>query len=547
MSEKKNPNPEKKSPGQQNGQSPVAPSTSSDKATQGKPVNNMKTDAAGKLAEPVKMDSSKPDNAAVTGAPAQGKTSPEPVKAAIRPENGKPDNVASNATSASMQSKASPEPAKPTTPPPAKPVNVPPPVARTPEAKSESGGKGLALIALAVSIAALALGGYQFLQNSKLASQLSDQHAVLQKETSRLDSANSTTSEQLAALRSDVAAIQLPAPGMDRDSVVKTIAENMAKVEKSVTDMQANAANELDKRLSALPKAMDRAAVQSLVKQELATFAQSLGGNQPALDFSDEIAKVEASEARSKQILADIEKNAAQLDSRLQQALADAEKQLAELADSRASVLNLVTLAQLAGHARQYQAAAQYLQQATAHLAAGDNAEWQGALADAAQRFQQLASQPSPHAAIDHLIVRVGEWPVRNSDASNLIAPDAAAAPKTLMDRVKHVGHEIIAHTVTVVPLDDEGLAWINHNPALQNIIRQNVRLDLAFARNALQMQDNVAYANIAATLKAEIERYFDASNAEVKSALETLAKLENAQQTLPDLAPVIQALRNSQ
>lgn len=546
MSEKTNPNPEKKSPGQQNSQTPVTSSTPPGKAPQSQPEHNVKTDAGGKPTESVKADNTKTDNAAAASASAQGKTPPSPVAASIKKENGKPDNF-SAAASASVQDKASSEPAKPTTPSSAKPVNTPPPVTRIPETKSESGSKGLALIAFAVSVAALALGGYQFLQNSRLASQLNDQRAVLQKETSRLDSADSTASEQLAALRSDVAAIQLPAPGMDRDSVVKTIAENMAKMEKSVAEMQANTANELDKRLSALPKAMDRAAVQSLVKQELATFAQTLGGSQPTLDFSDEIAKVEASEARSKQILADIEKNAAQLDSRLQQALADAEKQLAELADSRASVLNLVTLAQLAGHARQYQAAAQYLQQANAHLAAGDNAEWQGALADAAQRFQQLASQPSPHAAIDHLITRVDEWPIRNSNASNLIAPDAATVPKTLIDKVKHVGHEIIAHTVTVVPLDDEGLAWINHNPVLQNIIRQNVRLDLAFARNALQMQDSVAYANIAATLKTEIERYFDASSAEVRSALETLSKLESAQQTLPDLAPAIQALRNSQ
>lgn len=542
MSDKKNPNPDKKSPNPQNSASSVIPPAPG-KAPQNAPVQNMKADAASKAAEPVKTDSPKPDSASPA---AQGKTPSEPVKAAAKAENGKPDHIAT-AASASVPGKASPEPTKPVTPPPAKPAHTPPPVTRAPETKAE-GGKCLALIALAVSVAALALGGYQFLQNSKLVSQLNDQRAVLQKEASRLDAADSANAEQLAALRSDVAAIQLPAPGMDRDSVVKTIAENIAKVEKSVADMQASAASELDQRLSALPKAMDRAAVQSLLKQELATFAQSLGGNQPMLDFSDEIAKVEASEARSKQILADIEKHAAQLDSRLQQALADAEKQLAELADSRASVLNLVTLAQLAGHARQYQAAAQYLQQAGAHLAAGDNAQWQGALADAAQRFQQLASQPSPHAAIDQLIARVGEWPFRNSDASNLIAPDeSAAAPKTLMDKVKHVGHEIIAHTVTVVPLDDEGLAWVNHNPALQNIIRQNVRLDLAFARNALQLQDSAAYAGIAATLKAQMERYFDTGNAEVKGALETLSKLESAQQTLPDLAPVIQALRNGQ
>lgn len=489
---------------------PTPPQASNDKKTSVPPVSASPS-------APQNPPAKQPDSAKNAASP-----SAPPPAADKKPEaDQKPD---SKPAAAAAGKKPDPKPA------------TPPPVQRAPEAKPAS-GKGLSGIALAVAAVALALSGYQFLQNAKLASQLNDQRAVLQKEAARLDAADQSASEQLAVLRSDVAAIQLPAPGMDRDSVVKTIAENLAKAEKTFADT-------LDKRFAALPQGLSREDVQSQIKQALATFAQ---GSQPTIDFSDEIAKVQASEATAKQILAQIEGQAAQFDNRVQQALADAQKQLAALADSRASTLNLVTLAQLVGHAGQYQAAAQYLQQAAAHLAAGDNAEWQSALADAAQRFRQLASQPAPHAAIDHLIARVGEWPIRNSGASNLIAPDAGAAPQTLLDKVKHVGREIIAHTVTVVPLDDEGLAWINANPALQNIIRQNVRLDLAFARNALHMQDSAAYASIAATLKTEIERYFDASNAEVKNALETLARLESAQHTLPDLAPLIQALRNGQ
>lgn len=530
MSEKKNTPPHKQNPGKSpaNNQPAASPSPASAPASKS-PDNKPEPQAAPKKPEtsPAANPAQKPADKPQTPAP-QASTAPKadtvkPADSKAETKTGTPDKAASAA------------PAKPATPPP---------VQRAPATQENSKGRGLSLLALAISAVALALGGYQFMQNAALKSQLQDQRSATHKEISRLDAADSTTGEQITALRNDIANIQMPAPGMDRDSVVKTLAESSAKLEKSIAEAKTAALGEMEKRLAAIPQGLKREDVQSQIKQALATFAQ---GSQPTLDFSDEIAKVQASESSAKNILAQIEQQAAQVDSRLQQALADAEKQLAKLADSRASTLNLVTLAQLAGHAGQYQAAAQYLQQAAALVVNSEHARLQSDLANAAQRFQQLSSLPSPHASIDQLIARVGEWPIRNSGTTNLIAPDAAAAPKTLMDKVKHVGHEIIAHTVTVVPLDDEGLSWINHNPALQNIIRENVRLDLAFARNALQLQDSAAYTRIAATLKGEIERYFDADSPEIRGALDTLAKLESAQHALPDLAPVIQALRNGQ
>lgn len=420
-----------------------------------------------------------------------------------------------------------------------KPVN-PPPVHRAPAGPPAKSGNMLGLIALAVSVAAL---GGSFVLHSMQAGAIHDESALLKKTLASADSVAANESA-IAALRSDLAAVQTP--GMDRASVMQALAENSDGLTRQMQEQIAALQSSLDKRLAELPKTLERGDVQSLVKQELATFAQTLDGNRPALDFSDEIAKVQTSEANAKQVLAQIEQSAAQLDGRIRQALADAEKRLSNMADSQSSLINLLSLAQLAGHAGQYQAAAQYLQQAAALLPGTEQASWQGAVNDAAQTYRELSTRPAPAGTVDGLIARVGEWPLRDSGAQNLLAADAEARPQTFMDTVRQVGNDILASTVTVTPLDDEGMAWINHNPALQNIIRQNVRLDLAFARNALQMRDKAAFTQITATLKGQIERYFDTGNADVAAALETLARLDGTQTDLPDLAPMIQTLRNA-
>lgn len=442
-----------------------------------------------------------------------------------KPADSKPAATTSPASShANKPADVKPAPA-PASKPPAPPVNPP-----TDTAKK---GNGLSLLALAVSAIALALGGYQFVQNSALKSQLNEQRAVTTKEVARLDESDKQSREQIATLRSDIANIQVPS--LDMDSVKQAIAANGAALEDSV-----------NQRFATLPEPLARNDVQSLIKQELATFAQNLDGNRPALDFSDEIAKVQASENSAKQVLAQIEQQANTLDSRLKQALSEAEKHLNDVASSQSSLVNLLALAQLAGHAGQYQAAAQYLQQADKMLTGTAHADWQGALRDAAKQYLQLSAAPSPASSLEAIIDRVGEWPLRESGQSNLLQSEAAPQTATFMDKMQQIGSDILANTVTVMPLDDEGLVWINHNPALQNIIRQNVRLDLAFARNALQMQDKAAFTQITATLKGQIERYFDTSHADVAAALQTLDTLNSAQISLPDLAPMIQTLRSA-
>lgn len=452
-------------------------------------------------------------------------TKPADIKASASPAPVTPSTGSKNPADKAAATQATPaSSAEKRTPPPPSTQNT-----------NSNSGKGLTLITLLVAAAALALSGYQFTQIAALKSALNDQRTATTKDLSRLDSVDQHTSEQLSALQRDLAQVQVPAPGVDMAAVNQAIAENNA---------QSKAA--LEQALANLPKGLARSDVQSLVKQELATFAQTLDGNRPALDFSDEIAKVQASESSAKQVLAQIEQRASEWDQHVKQTLADAEKHLNDVAGSQSSLVHLLALAQLAGHAGQYQAAAQYLQQASALLPGSEHMDWQGAIRDAAEQYQRYAAQPSPTTTLDLLIQGVEQWPLRESGHSNMLQSDANAQSDTFMGKMQQIGHDILANTVTVMPLDDEGLVWIEQNPALQNIIRQNVRLDLAFARNALQMQDKAAFTQIASTLKNEIERYFDTQNADVASALNTLEQLNGAQISLPDLAPMIQTLRSA-
>ena len=94
--------------------------------------------------------------------------------------------------------------------------------------------------------------------------------------------------------------------------------------------------------------------------------------------------------------------------------------------------------------------------------------------------------------------------------------------------------------------IDDAGLTWIQANDALQIILKENLRLDLAYARNALQLHDQAAYAATADRLHGDIERLFDVNNDKVASALATLEALKTRSSNAPDIAALIEKLEQA-
>ena len=127
-----------------------------------------------------------------------------------------------------------------------------------------------------------------------------------------------------------------------------------------------------------------------------------------------------------------------------------------------------------------------------------------------------------------------------------MLAAKEQTAPADWQDKLKDAGQNILEKTITVVKIDDAGNAWIQANDALQIIHKDNLRLNLAFARNALQLRDQAGYNNIAKELYAQIERLFDTANSDVAAALATLEKLETRDDKVPDIGALIEQIEKA-
>ena len=160
--------------------------------------------------------------------------------------------------------------------------------------------------------------------------------------------------------------------------------------------------------------------------------------------------------------------------------------------------------------------------------------------------YAVLAAQATPAAQIDAIIATLPAWPYKNVNPLNLLAPKAEAKAADWKDRLKGVGANILDKTITVSKIDDAGLTWIQTNEALQIILKENLRLDLAYARNALQLHDQAAYAATADRLHGDIERLFDVDNDNVAAALATLEALKTRGNNAPDIAALIEKLEQA-
>ena len=214
-------------------------------------------------------------------------------------------------------------------------------------------------------------------------------------------------------------------------------------------------------------------------------------------------------------------------------------------------LINALKMAQIAANDGNYNAAKAYLEQAGAtytlfNLGQSNYAQYQDELAKLRSDYAVLAAQATPAAQIDAIITTLPAWPYKNVNPLNLLSPKAETKAADWKDRLKGVGANILDKTITVSKIDDAGLAWIQTNDALQIILKENLRLDLAYARNALQLHDQAAYAATADRLHSDIERLFDVNNDNVAAALATLEALKNSGGNAPDIAALIEKLEQA-
>ena len=383
-------------------------------------------------------------------------------------------------------------------------------------------GRGLAILALLVSVAVAGGGAYTLKQFSETYSDTVAQVA-LQMQTQE-------SAQQNYASNSQVDDLALRLNNLEK----QTQALNNLD---STIDAAVAARQTSDEQIAAIVAAnsISREQAESLIKQELATFAQG----ETKIDLSKEIAAVQSSEAAAKAAVQQIDEKRVLIEHALAQNNSSANPY---------PLINALKMAQIAANDGNYSAAKAYLDQAGAtftlfNLGQSNYAAYQDELTKLRTQYAVLAAQATPAAQIDAIIATLPAWPYKNA---NPLARKTEVKAADWKERLKGVGADILDKTITVSEIDDAGLTWIQANEALQIILKENLRLDLAYARNALQLHDQAAYAATADRLRGEIERLFDSSNNNVAAALATLEQLKTGNSNAPDIAALTEKLEQA-
>ncbi|WP_314888783.1 uroporphyrinogen-III C-methyltransferase [Cardiobacterium hominis] len=391
-------------------------------------------------------------------------------------------------------------------------------------------GRGLALLALLVSIATAGAGIYALKQFSDSY----DRAFTLQAKAQESALQHFASTGQVDDLTLRVEALNKQTQVLNNlDSTINTaIAANQLSEDQIAALVAANSIN--------------REQAESLIKQALATFAQG----ETKIDLSKEIAAVEKSEAAAKAAVQQIDDKAQTFAREIDEKRVLIEHALAQSNNSinPFPLINALKMAQIAANDGNYNAAKAYLEQAGAtytlfNLGQSNYAQYQDELAKLRSDYAVLAAQATPAAQIDAIITTLPAWPYKNVDP---LAHEETVKAADWKERLKGIGADILKKTITVREIDDAGLTWIQANDALQIILKENLRLDLAYARNALQLHDQAAYAATADRLHAEIERLFDVNNDNVAAALATLEALKNSGGNAPDIAALIEKLEQA-
>ena len=383
-------------------------------------------------------------------------------------------------------------------------------------------GRGLAILALLVSVAVAGGGAYTLKQFSETYSDTVAQVA-LQMQTQE-------SAQQNYASNSQVDDLALRLNNLEK----QTQALNNLD---STIDAAVAARQMSDEQITAIVAAnsISRDDAESLIKQELATFAQG----ETKIDLSKEIAAVQNSEAAAKAAVQQIDEKRVLIEHALAQSNSSANPY---------PLINSLKMAQIAANDGNYSAAKAYLDQAGAtftlfNLGQSNYAAYQDELTKLRTQYAVLAAQATPAA---HIAALSATWPAWPSTNANPLARKTEVKAADWKERLKGVGADILDKTITVSEIDDAGLTWIQANEALQIILKENLRLDLAYARNALQLHDQAAYAVTADRLHDEIERLFDSSNNNVAAALATLEQLKTGNSNAPDIAALTEKLEQA-
>lgn len=505
--------------------------------------NNSK---ANKPTQKVESSTTKPvENKVVESKPVT--TSASNPASDTKPSENKPSTNAENVIPEPKpaEKKTDTKTSLPPTPPGATKTNSSTPSPKQSEKKKDS---KLTLLALLIALASVGLSIYSIVQNQKQPSidigSIEKTAAAAEQQALAAEKRSNDIAQTVEALQNHVA----------------NQAQSLDKAE--VSQLIANALSDYAKT-QAKPNNLSREDVEKMISS--AALAQQTGTPSPELTQLLTQIRQQSEEAqntltqlntRSNEIAAQLNNQAQTLAQQLNTQVQQLSSHLTTTIESRPNaqaLINALLLANIAIQDGHYLTADKYLSMAeqaftTDHLNNTALANYQSQISELKSAVSKLAGQGDPIADINNIINTIPAWPMKQSNHSQTKPTKANDTQnQTALQTAENIGTRILHRTFTIVHNDDSGLAWINAHPDLQILIRENVRLDLAFARNALQLRDMDSYKNTIDALIPRIKQYFDDNNDTVKNAINGLEKLSTRNtDELPDIATLIKNIQQA-
>lgn len=420
------------------------------------------------------------------------------------------------------------------------------------QTKSSGGGKGLAILAFLIACATGGGGAYLYQEHLKLVAHLAEQKNDLGTVTKIL-----ATSEE---------------------KVINLINDNRKESlnnSKSLENKQENISNLFNETKSALEQRFiaESEATKKAIEEALYNYAR---GDLPKVDLEKEITEMNQIKEENKNTLkqvqeqvqlsnnkalewdnyfanrkGELEKNIQDSLQLINTAISTELEKFAENIKKQANpqpFLNALAMADIAGKNGQYSTALLYLNEAKSafnsyNLNQEPYLNFEGALQKLIGQYQELSQAQPAYLQINALMADLDKWQFLADPAKPVFEGKELTEESGVVDKILYVGNDFLKNTVTVIDKADRELSWVSNSINLQSIIRQNIRLDLGFARNALQFGDVQSFQMIVDNLNQEIKKYFNIEQAEIQNALAVLNQLKDTQNQAPDIGELVRAV----
>lgn len=460
-----------------------------------------------------------------------------------KPSDAKPQVSDPSIVPPKAEVKAAPSAAKAEAPKAANPNNAgktpPPPAAK-------SGGNGLAFLALLCGLGGIGTGAYSYLQQAPLKSTADAAEKGAVAAEKRVLEAEKT----IAALQQHIANAS---QGLDKSQVSQLIAtalQDYAKAQPaqpSADEIHAAIATQI---AASVPETLSREQVKNLIDQAI---LNSQSGT--PIDYTETIRAINQSNAQAQSALQHLTERSEQIQQSLSQQadrLAAELKGIADSAPNPQPLISALSLADIAIQNGDYSVADKYLQAAENsfsqyHLDSSAFADYKTRIGQIRGEIASRADVFTTTAKIDRIIAGIKDWPFKSVAAKQQAVAEAPIQGASLAETASNIGQKVLNHTFKIVHNDEAGVTWIEAHKDLQTLIRENVRLDLAYARNALQLQYGDAYRRNIEQLVPRIEQYFNAEDVVVADAIAQLkALIEQSATPAPDIAALIAAVKQT-